>query len=139
MRKYGGKKVSPNHYDDTVDQAAPVQNTYYELFHLYNFNPKAIALKVADTGESVQVRVTVDGTVYTGVATAVNANEWVQISYLRIQSQVPILTASSGNIDMSVQFANTQPFWGHEITIEWRKTTANGAGTITGQVVGDQW
>lgn len=110
-----------------LDQAAPVQNTWYTVLDtVYNVKVFGMAIKVADTGETVEVKITVDGHTITGSGAA-NANT---------DYKVLINTLSTGNaiILSSSALINANQLEGRSFKVEVRKTTAAGAGNLLASV-----
>lgn len=48
-------------HDDRLDQANPVQNTWYLVSNRANVRVWSIVARVADTGETVEIRIEIDG------------------------------------------------------------------------------
>lgn len=117
----------------TLDQAGPVQNTYYpildidELARVYR-----IGVNIEDADEDLQVRITVDGQVIDGdQITATHSTKYHCYLYANAIGKV-----IKNTINTSVAYSSYMAFLleGHEIKVEVRKTTANGAGKLTGIV-----
>lgn len=125
--------VNGKRYDDYVIQdgvvkiqAAPVQNTWYTVMDTTpNVRLYIITLRVADTGEDLELRITVDGEVYTAVVAAVagttyycyiGAGNWMNYAgtHINVMGYDSLVARSA--------------------KIEFRKTSAAGAGTITSMV-----
>jgi len=114
--------------DATLSQANPEQNTWYTLLDTtLNALIYAISVRVATTDETIAVRITVDGQVYTG-STAQTKDTWYYW-YIRVRDGT--MEASS----LTVGVAYIGPLEGRSVKIEVRKTTAAGTGTITGRVI----
>jgi hypothetical protein len=115
----------------TLSQASPVQNTYYNILAatarvrlLY-----AVA-SVATTGETLQVKITIDGQAYTvSVAATAGSTYYVYFSGLTAAG-VPTFTMSTTATPLGGSGGNYLE--GRSIQVQVEKTTANGTGTITG-------
>lgn len=115
----------------TLNQAAPVQNTWYTILATTtNARILLIGIAVAVANETLECRLTVDGVVYTGIQAAI-AGTIYGLNFDR-----------NGNFYTSiVDFASYRAFLieGRSVTVEVRKTTATGAGALTGQVMWARW
>lgn len=111
--------------DAKLSQDAPVQNTWYTLLDTtLNAQLVALEMKVAGIGETLEVQVTIDGQVLTKSA-ACNADT---LYYVWKSRNAADLTISTTPGNFGGQYAT---FDAQSVKIEVRKTTANGAGTIT--------
>lgn len=122
------------HKHITTVLTAPVQNTWYTIFQGYNVEVMGLAIQATTTGETIEMRVTIDGLSFAcSAGIAVNANEFTALpSYLRCSTLTPyfILSASSANADIGSAPSKNWCF-GHNVLIEARKTTANGANNLS--------
>jgi len=137
MKKSSYKPLVFEHQPDALlNQAAPVQNTWYTLFEDTNVKINQIAITVADTGEDLEAQITRDGELDTCVvAVAVVAGA---------QHRVYLMNYSSGSrtvvspaLETHLAFRNS-PFEARSVKIEIRKTTANGVGNLQGSVDWDK-
>lgn len=118
--------------DATLDQAAPVQNTYYTVLDTkYDVRIYAIYAAVAATGETLNVKITIDGQVLedpTGQA-ATAGTVYMIVKKLTANAAAPAIRFTS--TDSGEPFL----FEGHSVKVEIRKTTNAGAGNITARVI----
>lgn len=116
--------------DVDFSQAAPVQNTWYEMLDEVDIRLIHLTVSVADTGETLEVKITVDGNELTGSVAAGIGN----VYHVLLDSE----TVDGLTLVENTLFTDPQELTfileGHSVKIEVRKTTANGAGTITGVV-----
>lgn len=119
----------------TLDQAAPVQNTWYTILNTtHNIQVLVIAVNIEDTNEDLEVQVTVDGETIAGYGvTATHSTSYYAY----------FLPSAISGIDQ-LSLANTSAnikhplLTGKSVKIEVRKTTAAGAGNLTGIVIYEQ-
>jgi len=114
-----------------LNQVAPVQNTWYEvLAATRNVKVFMIATEVLTAGETIELRVTIDGVEFLGTEaqTADTAYQW------NWEPVVPIATsglclgvATTGMFGLNME--------GKSVTVEVRKITAAGAGNLQAIVV----
>jgi len=121
--RFGERPVIPQHQDEGVlHQAAPVQNTWYTAFTGSNVKLIIIMIRVQTTGETLEVRFTVDGQVLTGTIAAV-ANTWYYVFVGGVEDALEISTTAK-NVAMN------ESLEARTVKFEIRKTTAAGAGMI---------
>jgi len=114
--------------DATLSQASPTQNQWYTILDTtLNAFVYAIAVSVATTGETLEVRLTIDGQTLTG-SRAGSAGTVYGIT----------ISPETGNLALDayplyVGFINQ--FQGRSVKVEVRKTTASGTGTLSGRVI----
>lgn len=130
----GVRVLVPKFTPLNASQAAPVQNTWYTALNTINAELVSVAIGVLVTGETMEIRITIDGTVIlTSAGIAINANEFSVMQTIRFTNPaaIKIIGAVSGaNTDLSIG-SNYQPMLrGAQVKIEYRKTTAAGAGDI---------
>lgn len=126
-----GFKVPAHQADATLSQAAPVQNTYYTILDTSkNVKVYIIACSVADTGETLQVTITIDGQTYTGSQAAVAGT-----LYSCFIGRDGAIGFASGNQNVALY----APLTARSLKVQIKKTTAAGAGTITGRVIYAKW
>ena len=115
--------------DAYLDQAAPVQNTWYTVLDtVKNAVVYMIVSLIATTNETIEMRLTVDGNVITAVPAAYTADSNY---YARISGLV------AGNIVNSTTLYNLMsygPLFCRSVKVEIRKTTAAGAGNLSCRV-----
>ena len=116
----------------TIDQAAPVQNTWYTLLDTTkNCRVYSAGCNIEDTNETLQMRFTVDGEVIpvTGLATAHSTSCEVK------RTLNPIAQTEAMELTNTAQtFEKAFLIDGKSIKVELRKTTAAGVGNLTGIV-----
>jgi hypothetical protein len=115
--------------DAYLNQAAPVQNTWYTILDTtLNAQLAVVPFHVADTGETVEVRCTVDGQVYVASQIAVAGTEYwvVRSSYAGAGCSITSSSSSFGG--------SSAPFLCRSAKVEIRKTTAAGAGNLVAAV-----
>ena len=111
--------------DVVISQAAPVQNTWYNIMSaVKNVKIISIAVKVATADETLQLRINTDGQTNTPERAA-TAGGWYYLS--NDQSAEAWNLSATAYYVPSVLEART-------ITLDIRKTTALGAGTISVRV-----
>jgi hypothetical protein len=111
-----------SHYSLNVNQANPVQNTWYTALDTQlNCRINSIFLYVADTNETLEIKITIDGiTLSASIAATFATYYGLGYNYESIQ------------LISTVVFQNYRGIFieGKSIKIEYRKTTAAGTGTI---------
>ena len=122
--------------NEDLNQAAPVQNTYYPIVNIVGPGRIYDALvRVDAVGETLEARLTIDGTVYgsTTVACGIGVNN--RIIRTTIVGVLGVLCAFEINtVAATVDYGWLLEFK-HGCLIEVRKTTANGAGNLRGRVL----
>lgn len=118
----------------TLTQAAPVQNTYYTILDtVLDARIYAIGVRIQDTGETLQVRLTIDGLVIESAAVACVAGQnnliVIDNDCLPAMNEYTITTGINSYASYSQLLVE-----GRSVKIEVRKTTAAGAGTLYGRV-----
>jgi len=109
-------------------QAAPVQNTWYPILNTTNVILYDVQLKIATTGENLEIRITADGVVhglFSAYAAVANTNYRV-IYWLRADS------VAANTLDLSVAAPYGTLMSARAVLIEMRKTSANGVGVLSG-------
>lgn len=127
-----------------VDQAAPVQNTWYTFLQDRNIVLYALCARIATTGETLELRITIDGEVFISSGVAVNANEFTGVQSVRYSlmgeaSQYINCDASGGAKDVTNATNQLSYMQGRSVKVECRKTTANGAGTLSVRGIYGKW
>lgn len=113
-----------------LNQAAPVQNTWYTLLDTTNHcRIQVIGINVEDANETLDLKITVDGeTINTAVAATHSTNYYPYV-YVNAITQAPAISFPT------TVNARAYIIEGHSVKVELRKTTAAGAGNLTGIVV----
>lgn len=130
-----GAIIPPEHQQDALlNQAAPVQNTWYTVLDTTELCRLISAcVEVQTTGETLEMRITIDNDIYTGSIAAVAGSHY--LAYLFLYSTGAILTlATTANIAWKAFLLE-----GRSIKVEVRKTTAAGAGNLRACVVYATW
>lgn len=113
----------------SIDQAAPVQNTYYTVLSAVNVEVHGMKIAVAVTDETINFRITADGVVSVP-AIAATAGTTYHI----------ILNANGFTLDTTDYSTYKQTaFTARNLTIEARKTTNAGAGNLSASVRYSLW
>lgn len=123
-RHLAGPQMYPLHHADAIlNQANPVQNQWYNVLPT-SFNTRVIGISVNIIGaaETIEVRLTIDGNVYTGsqAQNVATEYEWVWLprsTGTLLVAMTPIATAYHSFMCE-----------GHSINVDVRKTSA-GAST----------
>jgi len=115
--------------DAVLVQAAPVQNTWYTVLNTQNARVLGIAYEVAATGETLEVRMTIDGRVFTPSQAAVAGTDY----YIKKDHTADWGFALPPDV---TQYINQLSFLFdcRSLKVEMRKTTANGVGALTCRV-----
>lgn len=130
-----GKPISIWEYQApaTLDQAAPVQNTWYTILDTtLNARLLTIAVNVEDTNEDLQVQVIVDGETIeaNSPATCVHSTR-----YFCTMTVNPITLVDYIELTPTVlHYFRSFILEGKSTKVQVRKTTANGTGNLTGIV-----
>jgi len=123
----------PTHQADALlSQITPVQNTWYTVLATkINARLLQIACKVATTGETLEVRIVIDGITITASLAATAGTLYYYD-----------LTISDTGLSASLVTAQpAKPFIieGRNVQVQIRKTTAAGTGTITAAGAWQKW
>jgi len=114
--------------DSLLSQAAPVQNTWYTVLNtVSNIRLMRFAMGVADTNETLEMKITIDGNSYTGSQAAVAGNHYHGYVHFHDAGTIISFDTSENHSESSFPYL----LEGRSIKVEVRKTTANGVGTIT--------
>jgi hypothetical protein len=118
-----------------LNQAAPVNGTWYDILPATDYvRVYQIAVNVEDTDETLEVQAIIDGeTIQADDLACTHSTIYYGIRYLQPinrTDQIALTTAST------IQLFDAQAFIleGHNVQIQVRKTTAAGAGNLTGIV-----
>jgi len=114
--------------DATLSQVNPVQNQWYTILDSKKeCKVYAITVLVWTTGETLEVRVIIDGKVLMGSVNA-SATTYYYVHHQLYGSALIV----DGNIFLLGHYS---PLEGREVKVEVRKTTAAGSGTLDARVV----
>jgi len=125
--------VLPKHQADALlSQAAPVQNTWYTILAATpNVRVYGISVKVVTTGETLEVKMTIDGQTLTASFACLADTDYIYYLDLWATATSPILMSAARGI----LYPNGGWIEGRSVKVEVRKTTNAGAGTLIGKVV----
>lgn len=117
----------------TLSQATPTQNTYYNILGATaNVEAIYVAIKIATTGETLQVRLIIDGNTWTGsLSCAAGTLYYVTLSAFS-DAGVPTFTIQTTAAPLG---GSSYSLGGRSVQISVEKTTASGTGTLTGAVL----
>ena len=122
--------------DATIDQANPVQNTWYTvLATTLNVELDQFSMQVADTGETLAVEWTVDGIVLT-MNQAATAGSQYMVHKGANQDTLTITASATAQYGASSRYA---PLKCRSLKIRVRKTTAAGVGNISARAMYHKW
>ena len=123
------KSLTYEHQPDaTLSQANPVQNQFYTVLDSKKrCRVYVVTVLVWTTGETLEVRITVDGQVLTGTVNA-SATTYYYVHHQLYGSALIV----DGNILLLGHYSFLE---GREVKVEVRKTTAAGTGTLEARVV----
>jgi len=139
----GGWQIHEYQLELTLDQATPVQNTWYPVVSvevptgvMSNALMYGIGAGVEDTNETIQFRITVDGQTITSSAFPAthSTNYYAFIDHRAINQDV------AGYFSTNATSGVQSPYLlnGKSILVELRKTTATGTGNLVGIVTWGQ-
>lgn len=123
----------------TLDQAAPVQNTWYTILSTtVNCRLETLGVYVATTGETLEVRATIDGQTIasSGFAAAANTIYFIGRGIDVNGGLEKLAEATSAN---TIFYGAAFLFEAKSIKVEVRKTTAAGAGNLKGIACYSKW
>ena len=122
------------HADALMQQANPVQNTWYTILNTStNLRVYGAGVAVADTNETLELKLTIDGNTLTGTQAAVAGTMYIALKDAGSNATTLTMSATQYNL------MRYSPLDCKSFKAEVRKTTAAGVGTITGRVVYSQW
>jgi hypothetical protein len=113
-----------------LNQAAPVQNQWYQLLPATaNCRLYRVAINIEDVDETIAARVIVDGETFTGAIGATHSTIYFVYQYPNAITRVMQI-----NYNSSATYSGyaSPLFEGHSVAVDVRKTTAAGAGNLTG-------
>lgn len=131
----GGAFAPPLYRDVRIVTAAPVQNTWYTVFEGTNVVVYDIHTLVMDVGETIALQLTIDGLTRScpGVISVAGTN--YRLTRNLADSIIDIFTL----IIRGDQKEHGVLFWARALKVEIRKTTAAGAGNLTGRIYYGQY
>ena len=124
----------------SFNQAGAVQNTWYTAFQGSNVEFSALGAAVTVANETVDVKITIDGTVISsagGVALLFATNKFTSVlaNNVDLTTGVPLMTLGAPAATLTSPTVNGCSWIkGKSVKIEVRKTTAGGASAL--QVLG---
>ena len=119
-----------------LNQAAPVQNTWYTVLDTtLNCCVISIAALVATADETLEVKATVDGVTIAAVSLAATFNTTYYVKLLTTETGGYLQLQASDGYAVYRAFL----FEGRSVKVEIRKTTATGAGNLKCCVVYAQY
>ena len=115
--------------DDEVslNQAAPVQNTWYLIIDARNIFVYLLDVAIITTGETLDVRLTIDGTVYTLTGLAATAGTVYRTYFTHNDTGRTLASAAAGT---QLLMGTYQGLWARQFKAEIRKTTVAGTGNL---------
>jgi len=124
VRTSGSSKVPPL-TSVKLNQAGPVQNTWYTVCNLTDILFNCVAFQILATGETLEVRLTIEG-IALGVGT--------QVAVAGTTYQLDVLLGTDGTYWVTpnaiVALGLRNPLYMRSLKVEIRKTTAAGAGNL---------
>lgn len=129
MKGIAGRYRPPERQPEVIlDQAAPVQNTWYTfLITTTDIRLYGGTFRVATANETIEIELTIDGVTLTS-STACTANTVYNLQMGHLISGTVLMPISGTALERE---ALGFPYDGHSMQIRIRKTTATGAGTLT--------
>jgi len=117
--------------DAVLNQAAPVQNTWYTVLNYTGryTRVESVTIKVETTGETLETELEVDGIVYAGSLAATAGT-----NYSVYTRRHPDSAAGTVAFD-TLSYLNPLTLEGDNIRVRVRKTTAAGAGNLRAKVI----
>lgn len=116
-----------------LDQGGPIQNTWYNiLVATERVRVYAISVNVEDANEDLEVQIIIDGETINGIGvTATHSTAYNAVLEEDAINGVDYVNLKTGYTDRGRRAFLIE---GHSVQIQVRKTTANGAGNLTGLV-----
>jgi len=120
--------------DAVLDQATPVQNTWYTVCNLADCIINAIIFKVATTGETLEVETTRDGVVVNGSIAAAANTYYAAGKDPTGTTSLTIYSMSTPATAQTYDIIALKSFKCKSFQMRLRKTTAAGTGNLYGKV-----
>lgn len=130
MRLYKPRKHWTHQADAVLNQAAPVQNTYYVVLNGVLTELYTLSICVATANETLQVRITIDGVVYDTGTVAAIFDSWYQVQWCQPFGGLIVPTFDYDNTTPHMILNMVGTLKGKAVKVELRKTTATGAGNL---------
>jgi hypothetical protein len=132
-----GSYIPPEHQAvATLDQAAPVNGTFYTVLDTtQNCRILIFAAEIATTGETIEGKITIDGNAITVTAAAFPADT----PYWCIISADPGVGTFGPYWNNAQQPQKAWLIEGRSVKLEVKKTTAAGVGNLKGLAVYQTW
>jgi len=116
--------------DAILNQAAPVQNTWYTALETTRYTHiKLVVCSVAATAEDLEIEVTVDGVTYAGSKAGAVAGTTYAAGWAVASGAAGVLSLYTVAVDSLLDLE------GNDVRMRVRKTTAAGAGTLNCKVI----
>lgn len=135
MKGAGGQPLQIWEYQApaVLNQAAPVQNTWYTLLDTTsNCRILEVVVNVEDANETLEVKITIDGeTIQADDLAATHSTDYYAYIYNSGVTRLDYVKLIAYATEMPAA-KNAFMIEGRSIKIEIRKTTATGAGNLTG-------
>ena len=121
-----------------IDQAAPVQNTWYPFAEIINARIYAIIIGIADTGEDLECMAVIDGETIPGIGfgTAAN-NDSIVLKSPSGLAQAAFFSMQAHDVSAEER-TGAYLIEGKSIVASIRKTTAAGVGDLRGIIMWGQ-
>lgn len=119
-----------------LNQAAPVQNTWYTVANLRDVRLNRIHFTVQTTGETLELELTIDGVMLGVVSQAVAAGAGYTVNeiYLSWDGTHYFVVSTTNNVIGDIPFFECQ-----SLLVRIRKTTNTGAGNLRAAVSYNQY
>jgi len=115
--------------DANIAQTNPVQNNWYTVLTATSkVRIYVICVQVETTGETIEVRVTADGNALVASESLAGGTTYVVVWRVRAD-------AASNKLSMDTEVNRRFEIEGRSVTVEARKTTNNGTGTLHCNVI----
>ena len=125
-----GSAWFPTYSVSSLAQAAAVQNTWYTLLNTTaDCYVYSVAIMMSTVQETLEVRYTIDGSVYTIAAGVVCAADTWFVGGVNVSTGLPYFEAAGNRVNW-IRY----DFCGRSVKVEVRKTTVAGANVLNGYV-----
>ena len=132
FRYFPAQKVFQHQPDAVLDQATPVQNTWYTILETTNARINQISITIQDTGEDLEAQITRDGELDPCVGAVAVVAGAVHRAYIgNYPGGSRTVVGPSGGAQLAM---NSNSFEARSVKIQVRKTTAAGTGNLQASV-----